>query len=97
MDKLQILQTQNGTKIRIINELAPSCSTFGYLLNFDDHGFVVEFIKKSSSDPIECCRTIFQYWISGCGVRPCTWRKLTELIKDCEKEAFAEEIEAAIP
>ena len=57
---------------------------------------MVDFIKKSSSDPIDFCRTIFQYWMSGCGVKPCTWGKLTELIKDCQKEAFAEEIEAAI-
>ena len=66
-------------------------------MNFDKSGTEIETIeKKYRGDPKECCRAIFQHWINGNGVKPCSWRKLIELIDDCDQEALAKEIQTAM-
>ena len=35
---------------------------------------------------------MFRHWLNGNGVRPCSWRKLIELLEDCDHEVLAKEI-----
>ena len=66
-------------------------------MNFDPTGTEIETIeKKYRGDPKECCRAMFQHWLNGNGVRPCSWGKLIELIDDSDQNAFAEEIQTAL-
>ena len=94
ISELEVIQTVNGNKIKIIKELAPDHVAVGDLLKFDDYGLVVNLIRKNHTTPKECCRAIFQHWMAGCGRRVCSWHALLQIIKDCEKEALAEEIKA---
>ena len=62
-------------------------------MEFDECGSKLESIKtKNLNDPEACCREIFQHWLKGNGVRPCSWRKLIELLEDCDFEALAEQV-----
>ena len=94
--QLSLLKTADG-KIRIISRLAPRWRDLGYIMNFDTTGAEIEMIdQKYRGDPKECCRAMFQLWLSGYGVRPCSWGTLIELLEDCEQEALAEEIQSAL-
>ena len=65
-------------------------------MNFDSDGTQIDIIgKKHPNDPKECCRALFQHWLNGNGVKPCSWRKLIELIRDCDDGALAQEIQSA--
>ena len=95
--ELSLLKTADGKKIKIIATLAPNWRDLGFLMNFDHRGTEIETIeKKCRGDPKDCCRAMFQHWLSGNGVRPCSWRKLIELINDCDQEVLAEEIQTAL-
>ena len=69
----------------------------GDLLLSDGRGSNLEsFQDEFPFDPEGCCRTMFQLWIQGNGVKPCSWRKLIEVIQDCGQEALTEEIRTAL-
>ena len=94
--QLLLLKTADG-KIRIISRLAPRWRDLGYIMNFDDTGAEIETIEqKYRGDPKECCQAMFQLWLNGNGIRPCTWGTLIELLEDCEQEALAEDIQSAL-
>ena len=77
--------------------MAPRWLDLVVLLDFDRTGAMLELIKKThSADPKECCRAMFQHWLDGNGVRPCSWHKLIELLKDCDHEALAQDIQDAL-
>ena len=66
-------------------------------MNFDPTGAEIESIElKYHGDPKECCRAMFQHWLNGKGVRPCSWGKLIELLKDCDQQALLEEIQSTL-
>ena len=93
--ELSVLQTPQG-KIKIINRIASYWRELGFLMNFDDNGTEINTIeKKHRGDPKECCQTMFQHWLNGNGVKPCLWRKLIELIDDCDQETLAKQIRTA--
>ena len=97
MSKLQVLQAANGKKIKIIDTIASEWMTLGDLLAFDDCSKKLNSIKQEcSSVPNRCCREMFQCWIAGEGVQPCTWQKLIELISDCGEIVLAEQIKSAL-
>ena len=90
-----MLQTRQG-KIKIINRVAPFWHELGFLMNFDKSGTEINTIdQKYRGDPKDCCQAMFQHWLNGNGVKPCSWRKLIESIDDCEQEALAKEIQSA--
>ena len=94
---LSVLKTSNGKKIQIIKRMAPFWRDLGFLMDFDESGTELATIdSKHRGDPKECCRAVFQHWVNGNGVRPCSWRKLIELINDCDQEVLAEEIQTAL-
>ena len=90
---LTLMKTPKGNKIRVIQTVAPRWQRLGVLLDFDESGKKLEFIEtKNHCIPEECCREMFQHWLKGNGVRPCSWRTLIELLEDCDFEMLAEEL-----
>ena len=72
----------------------------GDLLEFDGSGAKLSSIEdKYRGNHEDCCRAMFQHWLNGNGVRPCSWCKLIELLRVCDQEELsqlAEEIEVAL-
>ena len=94
---LSVLKTCEGKKIRIIKRMAPLWRQLGLIMDFDRTGTQLEIIEKQHPmDPEACCLAIFQHWVKGNGVKPCSWHKLIELIDDCGEEVLAKEIQNAL-
>ena len=94
LGKLSMIKTE-GKKIKIIETVAPKWQKLGDQFEFDECGLKLESIKtKNLNDPEACCREMFQHWLKGSGVRPCSWRKLIELLEDCDFDALAEQVES---
>ena len=92
-----MLKTDQEHKIQIIKRLASNWRNFAILLNFDERGIEVDIIRdKYNSDPEACCKATFQYWLKGNGLRPCSWRKLIEVLEDCDEKGLAQEIDSAL-
>ena len=88
-----MLKTAEGKRIKIIETVASKWKTLGFLLEFDEFGAKLDAIKvKNNNDPQECCSEMFQLWLKGSGVRPCSWRKLIELLEDCDFEVLAGQV-----
>ena len=95
--ELSMLHTPQGKKIQVIKRMAPHWRDLGFLMDFDESGTELDTIdSKHRGDPKECCRAVFQCWVNGNGVRPCSWRKLIEIVKDCDQEVLAEEIQTVL-
>ena len=95
--KLAVLRTAEGKKIKIIERVAPFWQSLGDQLDFDKSGSKLALIKaEHPTNPEACCRAMFQHWLNGNGVRPCSWRKLVELIDDLDQEVLAQEIQTAL-
>ena len=91
LKSLSMMKTQDGKKIKIISMVAPRWQELCFQLEFDEFGATLSAIEtKNRSDPEACCREMFQHWLKGNGVRPCSWRKLIELLEDCDFEELAE-------
>ena len=95
--KLSVLRAAGGKKIQIIKRLAPNWRGLGILLDFDETGTQLDVIEKAHPmDPVGCCQAMFQHWVKGNGVRPCSWNTLIELLDDCDQQALAKEIQEAL-
>jgi hypothetical protein len=95
LKKLFMMKTKEGMRIKIIETVAPKWKTLGFQLEFDEFGSKLDTIKaKNNNDPEECCREMFQHWLKGSGVRPCSWRKLIELLEDCDFEVLAGQVKS---
>jgi hypothetical protein len=90
---LSMLKTREGKKIKIISTVASRWRALGDQMEFDEFGAKLDAIKtKNNNDPEECCREMFQHWLKGNGVRPCSWCKLIELLNDCDFEVLAGQV-----
>ena len=90
------MKPAEGEKIKIIETIASKWEKLGDQLEFDKFGAKLESIKtKNLNDPEACCREMFKHWLMGNGVRPCSWRKLAQLLEDCDFKALAEQVRAA--
>jgi hypothetical protein len=88
-----MLKTREGKKIKIIATVASRWQELGDQLEFDEFSAKLDAIKtKNNNDPEACCREMFQHWLKGNGVRPCSWRKLIELLEDCDFEVLAGQV-----
>ena len=75
--------------------MAPKWLILGDLLEFETK--TLENIEqKCGKIPNLCCREIFQRWINGEGVQPCSWEKLIDLVEDCGEVVLAEDIKNAL-
>ena len=80
--QLSLLKTATGGKIRIISQLAPHWRDLGCIMKFDDTGAEIQSIEQQYRGvPKDCCRAMFQHWLSGNGVRPCSWGTLIEQLE----------------
>ena len=88
-----MLKTAEGKRIKIISTIASKWRALGDQMEFDEFGAKLDAIRsKNNNDSEECCREMFQHWLKGSGVRPCSWRKLIELLEDCDFEVLAEQV-----
>ena len=77
--------------------MASRWQNIGDQLEFDSSGTKLGLIQSTHpADPKACCRDMFQHWLNGNGVRPCSWHKLIELLKDCDYEVLAQDIQDAL-
>ena len=94
--KLSVLRTAGGKKIKIIERVAPFWQSLGDQLDFDESGSKLSLIKADHSTSEACCRAMFQHWLNGNGVSPCSWHTLIELLDDLDQEVLAQEIRNAV-
>jgi hypothetical protein len=88
-----MMKTKEGKRIKIIETVAWNWKALGDQLEFDEFGSKLNTIEaKNNNDPEACCREMFQHWLKGSGVRPCSWRKLIELLEDCDFEVLAGQV-----
>lgn len=68
--------------------------SLGGQFHFDESGPKLSLIKaEHPTDPVACCREIFHHWLTGNGVRPCSWRTLIELLDDIDQDVLAMEVQ----
>ena len=92
-----MLRTAQGKKIKIIERVAPFWQRLGDQLEFDNTGSKLALIKaKYPANPEACCRAMFQHWLSGNGLTPCSWRTLIDLLDDLDEVVLAQEIQNAL-
>ena len=95
--KLAVLRTAGGKKIKIIERVAPFWQELGDQLDFDESGSRLALIKaEHPTNPVACCRAMFQHWLMGNGVTPCSWRMLIQLLNDVDKKGLAKDIKSAL-
>ena len=94
--ELFLLETASG-KVQVIKRVAPCWYDLGILLNFDKSGTQLEIIKAEyRSEPVPCCRAMFQYWLNGNGRGPHSWRTLIKLLVDSDQEILAREVQCTL-
>ena len=94
LHELKLLKKQSGAKIEVIKSVAPFWKDVGYFLDFDEYGSYVDSIeKKCSHNPDECCTEMLKQWLQGKASRKPTWKDLIDILKDCELNTVADELE----
>ena len=95
LGKLSFLRTAQGKNVKVIQTVAPKWQNLGDMMEFDADGMKLDEIsKKFCGDDEKCCRAVFQKWIKGDGIRPCSWRKLIELLENCKFEELASDLQS---
>ena len=70
---------------------------FGTLLLQDDTGSLMNSIQKQYSGNIEYIIVqILRMWLQGKGVQPVTWGSLIRVVRQCQSNILAADIEQAI-
>ena len=95
LGKLSLLRTAQG-KVKIIERVAPFWQRLGDQLEFDNNGSKLATIKTDHSTSEDCCRAMFQHWLSGNGLTPCSWRTLIGLLNDLDEVVLAQDIRSAL-
>ena len=94
---LSNLKSKSGERINIINKVSPRWSEFAVQLDFDNDGTTMQMIRERCyPDPEDCCKEMMREWLSGKGRQPVTWELLVEILKDCELEVLAKQVEEAV-
>ena len=95
--KLSLLPAAQGKKIKIIEKVAPFWQSIGDQLDFDESGSRLALIKAEyHANPVDCCRAMFQHWLNGNGLTPCSWRTLIKLFNDLDEVVLAQDIQSAL-
>jgi len=97
LDKLSLMKLPSGERVKIIETVAKDWRIVGSQLNFDRAGNQLDIIERQkSNNPVACCEAMFQHWLNGNGVKPVTWKKLIDILKDCECILLAKQVEGAL-
>ena len=95
--KLSCLRPSQGKKVNTIERIAHRWKYLGDMLNFDDLGSKLTNIEADHRGHSEaCCRAVFQHWIQGNGVTPCSWRTLIGLLDDLDEVVLSQDIREAL-
>ena len=82
-------------RINIPQEIGIKYSDFGlFLLEDENRQRVKSIAQEYMNKAEEINKEILEQWITGRGKRPVTWKTLTQVLRDIELTALAEEIEA---
>ena len=92
--QLRVMRTANGQKIEIIKTVASQWRDIGDLLDFDASGETLQRIQADEGQKgVEsCCRSMFQHWLQGNGVRPASWATLLEILEDSRFVSLAADV-----
>ena len=89
--------TVHGAQLYIIREVAGKWDEIAISMDFDPNGHTQTAINKDFSTVQEKCTETFKKWLQGMGSRqPATWKKLVEILRDCEFAPLASRIKAAL-
>ena len=96
--QLLILTTKSGKKIDTQTALGTDWKTFGYFLEFDDDGQVLELIEKECgrNHPLACYQQMMRKWMRGSGVQPASWRTLLRLLREFGDDVLVKDNEDAL-
>ena len=89
------MRTAQQQKIHVIKSLATNWRSVGILLDFDADGTELDIIEKDHSSSVARCQAMFQHWLKGNGLEPCSWRTLIGVLEDCDQEDLAKDIQRA--
>ena len=85
--------TISGVQLCIIKEVAAKWDDIAIAMDFDPTGHTQTAINKDFSTVQEKCTETFKKWLQGQGSRqPATWKKLVEILKDCDFAPLARKI-----
>ena len=91
MITLRRLSTHNGV-INIMQQTAARYRDIGTLLLNDRNGAIVDGIEKSAiGDPVAAVDMIYSRWVRE--DVDCSWKKLTQCLRDCGLNSLGSDIE----
>ena len=92
--QLRVMRTADGQKIQIVKTVASQWRDIGDLLDFDASGETLQQIQADEGQRgVEsCCRSMFQHWLQGNGVRPASWPTLLEILEDSQFVSLAADV-----
>ena len=92
--QLRVMRTADGQKIEIVKTVASQWRDVGDLLDFDASGETLQRIQADEGQKgVEsCCRSMFQHWLQGNGVRPASWATLLEILEDSRFVSLAADV-----
>ena len=95
--QLRRLKTPGGKDIQIIHQVAGKWDDIAIAMDFDPEGHTQTAINRDFSTVQEKCRETFKKWLQGHGSRkPATWEILVEILRDCDFENLATDIETSL-
>ncbi len=98
LKQLTMIKNKAGDQIEVLKSVAPFWRIVGALLDFDAGGTQLAFIESQNGqqNSLGCCQAMMVHWLAGNGVRPTTWRKLIEVLRDSEKDWLAEQLQQTL-
>lgn len=95
--QLRKLKVPGGPTLCIIREVAGKWEDIAIAMDFDPVGRTQTAINKDFHTVEEKCTETFKKWLQGHSKRgPATWKKLVDILKDCEFAPLASEIKTAL-
>lgn len=92
--QLKRLKVPGERDICIIDHVSGNWSDIAIMMDFDRTGRTQTAINKDFDAVAEKCTETFKRWLGGEGSKqPATWEVLLDILRDCNFEKLAEDIE----
>ena len=85
-----------GTRLQVINSVAPRWKQFGLFLDFDEQGNTLDMIEAEKRTHFDCCTEMFKRWLKGEGVQPVSWSQVISLLQENGQRNLASDLERAL-
>lgn len=94
LPQLRVLKV-GEKEMKILNHVAHDWSSIAIMMNFDDGGQMRDRIEKDKRGvTLSCCEAMFEAWVGKKGRRgEPTWELLITILKECDLNVIAEDIE----